>query len=406
MNQSMLYNWILIVLSVLFLRFTCKHQQPGEGQGPAAFKQVDIGFNLGYLGETKMTYPVLDSMKRQGFDWVRVYEPFTRGLYRDTAKILDLIGQLVKRDCKVLLSLSNFPYEADEHRLPASREKVKQIYRYSNRFPPLDLEKYLVYVKAFMDALQQRGYLEHLSIEIFNEPDAANYFWGNAKEFSKIRDRLYRLLEPYPVELLCCGFTTGPFLDDKPRKQAFLETIHRDTMLGTGADLSFHYYMNSSKVAIPVDQLEDSVFYSGQITEFNVYSTLRNTQEERIQQTHSYRIMDAFVSVLEFAYRYDLERIYIFKLIDNPKKKGVLGFFDVHGAPKYSFELLRALWSVIREGYYVNRTTDYVDIIGQKASVRYALRAVSAQQEKIRKFAGSGAYNGQLKPGEWVIFDH
>src|SRR3990172_4226955 len=87
---------------ISFYTFFCQISEPASTN---LFKNVEFGFNIGYLNEITQIEPLLDRLKKQNINSLRVFEPFTKGLYNDSAKLYGYIEKIIKHDFKLLISI-------------------------------------------------------------------------------------------------------------------------------------------------------------------------------------------------------------------------------------------------------------------------------------------------------------
>lgn len=114
-----------------------------------------------------------------------------------------------------------------------------------------------------------------------------------------------------------------------------------------------------------------------------------------------------FADLLDFTYRNDVSRIYLFKLADVPGK-GLLGFFDSNGNPKESYYQLLEIYDVVKEGYKVEKSANFIKIIGRNSTIKVALTDTqeSISSQKVKRTSSKSSYSGSLKKAEWVKYDN
>jgi hypothetical protein len=302
------------------------------------FHNVEFGFNIGYLGETKKYNVALLQIQRDGFKDVRVYEPFTKGLCANPGKIINYLNYLTK-NFHVLLSISNLPYTK------LMNNKFKQKYykmnNYTNRY--FDKNNIILtenYLKLFKELLIQTHIYSKIDIEIWNEPDAENYFWNrNSNDFKSLKYITENIFNE--KKLLCCGFTSNKDIIESIAKQAEFGFDKNNT-------LSFHLYSLDHGFIKPSKS-------GAIITEYNLYSYYtKNTTQKNVDFGKKFHL--EIIKLLQYAQKYNINKIYLFKLMDNDSNIGRLGFFDINGKEKKQYVFLKQITKFIKHGYAVSET--------------------------------------------------
>ncbi|OFY65738.1 MAG: hypothetical protein A3H98_10315 [Bacteroidetes bacterium RIFCSPLOWO2_02_FULL_36_8] len=402
------------ILSQTFLSFSflisfytsfCQISEPASTN---LFKNVEFGFNIGYLNEITQIEPLLDRLKKQNINSLRVFEPFTKGLYNDSAKLYGYIEKIIKHDFKLLISISDFPYEENAD-LSQLNEKQKKAYSYSNRFPPTDYEKYTLYMQTFFENIVRKGWLPPIQFEIGNEPDAPLFFWGNKIEFEKIRNILYRNIEKYDSTVLCCGYTSSFFKENLIRKSAETSVQNELSYLTEkNISLSFHIYPEEKNIYTEILNPDPRIFHS-YITEYNVYSYVLKSSTEKLKYINSYNFIYELALLLKFCYTYDVKKVYLYRLEENRKNQGGLGFFDSIHNPKPCYDYFIRFYEVIKNGFMLKETPESLEIIGQEETIKVSLNYCTINESQKNKITESysgvtGTIPGFLNRKEWIIY--
>jgi len=374
-----------VLFSLLFfINFLNSNQQRGGKQGisietnkqDTIFKKVKFGFNIGYLGDlnnNKVFEKPLLTIKQDGISDIRVYEPFTKNLVKQPSLQYEILNHLVDLGFEVLLSLSNYPMLNKKDSLNAANitdEKVKKMSAYTFRNPPSDFSSYLNYLENFVNKLKLKNSLSQIEFEIGNEPDAKIYFWGGSSDFIQIARGTKKILEKYHRPIYCCGFTSEFANNDQQGSKNYLDFVDDSGFFSDNVNLSFHFYPNNKYTtnSIRLPELNNSI-----ISEFNLFSYQTKSSKDKINYTNSSEFASSLIELLQFAYENDVTSIYLFKLVDNPGKEGALGFFDSNGNAKPSYEYFLKIYSVVKDGYKIERANNYIRLIGKEKAIVYAL---------------------------------
>ena len=248
----------------------------------------------------------------------------------------------------------------------ASSEHVEEL-KYTNRYAPSDLNKYGVVLTRILNSLRDQNIIQNFSFEIGNEPDAKKYFWSDPASFNRIARAAKNIIVKYNQPVYCCAFTTEFAVNSKAYDNNFLNLM--DNSFLDNVNLSFHFYPNQkyqfSDISIPHSN-------NAIISEFNIYSFQKQNNQNRIQYTNSGAIGKWISELLDYTYTNNIQTVYLFNLIDDPKKNGALGFFDASGNPKPSYNYFIKFYNVIKEGYKVERNNNTVKIIGKNQTIVYS----------------------------------
>lgn len=367
------------------------------------FKQIDFGFNIGYLADLKNTNLFagpLNQIKQDGISKLRIYEPFTKNIVQQPGIVPKLISPLVQSGFKILLCLSNFPDVSQiQYDRSTNSQEQNQMMNFTNRNAPVNMDAYDSYLSDFLNKLQNQNLLNDVSFEIGNEPDAKKYFWGNTSDFIRVAKSVKQTIAKYNKPVYCCGFTSEFANQGAPNKGDYYNFLN-DNPFFENVNLSFHFYQNDKfdVTQIKLPRLNNSI-----ITEFNMYSFQKTSTVGKNAATNSAQFGSLLIRALVFTYRNNIKSIYFFKLVDIPNKEGTTGFFDVNGNAKPSYQYFKDIYDVVKNEYAVEQTNDYISIIGNDKTIYYAVRNnVAIPNNAV--VSSSGNYNGKtLGKDEWVI---
>ena len=374
---------------------------------------LDMGFNLGYLSYMKYEAQLKEPGRRileDGFTHLRVYEPFTFGMLPGDDQAVQYLNRLNELGFQTLVSLSNYPYEVEQSRVDAHHDKLKieSAATFTNRFGPDDLEAYELFLHNFLTNLQESGALSSIQFEIGNEVDAPKYFWGESGEMLNIIDVTVDVINEFEAQSYCCGFTTSLITRADPHHPDFAEYVDTSQRFGSDFGLSWHYYFNSknkdnSFADIDYPHLEGSL-----ITECNLFSHQREQHTEKNDYTNSPKFVNKLIELLQFSYDNKVAAVYFYKLMDVEKKQERLGFFDVNGLPKESYEQLLKVKQVIDDGYHVEEDENSISIIGENSTLQIAKTDIENPQINgdIQHSSANFSLGQTLSANEWIIFSH
>lgn len=376
-------------------------------------KTIEFGFNAGYVTHLKqwdVYQNPLAEIQALGVNRLRVYEPFTKSLKPHLQKPLDEMQKLTDRGFDVMLTMSNYPYVADKEelkRLPQF-EKISRTSEFTNRSCPKDLDHYRQFLTDFIAALKSRGMFSKMRFEIGNELDSPSYFWSKLEDGKKIIDMTLDLLREAGAEVYCCGFTNGVMTGQIEERDDYYRFIKNELPRIDGLETSFHIYLNALNDA-RMEACAGEHIKGSSITEFNIFSGQKEQHVRKQEITNSTYFVNAMVSLLSFTYEYDIEEVYLFKLLDLPNTKGRLGFFDSEGQPKNSFHQFKLVYEVVKDGYRIEKTDEFVDLIGQSSAIRLAradLENLQVPDSKVRtRSAEKIVRETKLKKSDWIHFD-
>ncbi len=387
-----------------------KTKEEKKDQTDDGFKSINFGFNIGYLGDLKkdLNYEKpLQVLKADGVKNVRVYEPFTKNLMPQPQLKTKLLTDLTDRGFQVLLSLSDYPYQKDDIQDDRSSENEsrKQMLGFTNRYPPNDLSAYTSYLDGFVQNLQTSGALDHIKFEIGNEPDAKKYFWGTPDQFISIAKQTKSVLLKYKRPIFCCAFTSE-FANNGSAKSQQYEAFLQDKEFFRGINVSFHFYHNS-KYGFNTIKLPN--VGNAAITEFNLFSYQKGSNNKKSANTNSPYFGGWMIQLLDYAYQNDIKSVYLFKLVDNADKEGSLGFFDANGDPKPSYNYFKQIYSIIKDGYKIQKDNQSIQVIGHTQRAVYSLvdnLALNGNVGAQARSAVKSATSQILKKGAWAVVNN
>lgn len=399
---------ITVLIWSLLLLCSCNGQSQLATKGnnvQGEFKRIEFGFNTTYLASSPKFEVALQKIHNDGFKKIRIYEPFTKKLKDDPELGWQHLQWLKERDFDVLMSLSNFPYkdkprQQQLEKLPSKQRSFpNKAIKYSNRYPPNNLDGYRTELSSFFDELEQRGLLENMEFEIGNEPNAPRYFWGDAADWKKVRNVMKEMLAQHGKTGLCCGYTSSMFLQpDKDRHKPFIEDWREDVQ--PNFQTSFHVYLQtgSGKANLVSPKLDVS---GGVITEYGMFS---HFTEEKASRKASLEYVSGLVQLLAFTFENNIDAVYLFPLMDDGQKKAKMGYFDMDGNPKESYRLFKQVWEVVKDGYSVIMAEDRIEVSGVNRQIVFAKNLVEVDATwQIQ--ASHLLESGMIKTNGWIIRD-
>jgi len=448
MNKSNKKYWgmslgLLVPMVAAIVFFNCSGPKNTEqtlmkGNTPNAgqWKQVEIGFNVGYFSafkDLKSFKTPFETIRQDGFVHLRAIDPWRKDKV-SYKKVADVLETITDQGFHFLLGLSNYPYAANKARVKPFVEKMaahpeyqkykgktkeeleKQVTNktsWTNRFPPEDMGNYKKYLTRFCEELDKRGVMEKMSFEIGNEPNALFYYWGSVKEFTEILRLSYDVLKDYNSEVMCCGFVARQIRSGEHNpKSRFYQFTYNEPLFENKVLLSYHLYMGKSDNDwVGFDTIQHNRLANSVITETNAFVNMTNSSQKLAKNNSPYFVYK-MAQLLAFAYKNDVKRIYFHKLKDQPEqhKRGRNGFFDIEGNPKPSYDFLVKINNLIKDGYKVNSTAKYIEIIGKNQSCKVALEKTdfAVPKNKVEEFSreDENKYKDKLEPSDWVIYDN
>jgi hypothetical protein len=380
------------------------------------FHKVEFGFNVGFLADflsNENSYvKALNRIQSDGINNLRVLELFTQKVTQQPGLATKLVDNLVDNNkFKVLLCLSNFPKVAGIQYKTTDisdfkNADVKQ--GFTNRYPPINFDAYQNYLTNFLNSLQEKNDLQNISFEIGNEPDSKRFFWGTPEDFTKIAKATASALEKYKRPVYCCGFT-AEFADGGANAHQTYLNLMKDQNFRSNVNLSFHFYQSNrfeiNKIQLPA--LKNSI-----ITEFNFYGNMKKGSN-RLDVTNSPVFGSLFIQLLDFAYKNEVSKIYLFKLVDVANKEGLLGFFDVNGNPKPSYNAFIKVYNVIKDGYKVEENASQIKLIGLHQTIVYSKTKGAYTRELLKQDEGFGKQKNKKNDnspnffmGDWNVVNN
>ncbi|MCZ2460833.1 MAG: hypothetical protein LC128_14530 [Chitinophagales bacterium] len=341
----------------------------------SGFHKVEFGFNIGFLQDYRanqqMYENALKRIQSDGIHDLRVYELFTNGITQQPGTAERLVEHLVHNNrFNVLLCLSNFPNISSIQYKTTDRPDYKnsdEKQNFTNRYPPVNFDAYQNYLTNFIDSLQKKNVLQNVSFEIGNEPDSKRFFWGSPDDFIKIAKSTAAALENYQRPVYCCGFTAEFANGGAAQRHEYLDLI-QDSDFRKKVNLSFHFYQNNKFEIQHTDLpgLKNSI-----ITEFNFYANMKKGSD-KLDIANSPLFGSLLIQMLDFAYKNDINKIYLFKLIDVANKEGALGFFDENGNPKPAYNEFLKVFNVVKDGFRAEESGSEIKLIGANQTIVYS----------------------------------
>ncbi len=237
----------------------------------------------------------------------------------------------------------------------------------TNRYPPVNLDAYQNYLTNFINSLQQKNVLQNVSFEIGNEPDSKRFFWGSPDDFIKIAKSTAAVLENYQRPVYCCGFTAEFANGGAAQRHEYLELI-QDPDFRKKVNLSFHFYQNNK---FEIQQTDLPGLKNSIITELNFYANMKKGSD-KLDIANSPLFGSLLIQMLNFAYKNDINKIYLFKLIDVANKEGALGFFDENGTPKPAYNEFLKVFNVVKDGFRAEESGSEIKLIGADQTIVYS----------------------------------
>ena len=204
----------------------------GVATSPAEMRSLRLGFNFGYLGDTRYYGAALARTRADNVTAMRGMGPFLRGLLPVPAGTANLISDIlgnISAGARLTVALSNFPFDfppallSDPTRfltvwpgMPATDTLADEM-RYTNRGPPSvwlngSLSTYASTLRELRALLGASG--ARVDFELGNEVNALGYFWGTASEWAPVADAAHAALTAPiggvvpPTRVACCTFAT------------------------------------------------------------------------------------------------------------------------------------------------------------------------------------------------------
>lgn len=366
-----------------------------ESRSNGRWHNIEIGFNVTFPDRVSNQDLALKKISEVGIKHVRIYEVFHGKKGNTYQKRLKMaLDTVLRYEMLPMLSISNFPAEV----LPSESEqkriqkqlprkvasKVSKILRYSNRFPPNDLEQYKIKLQELIYFLFQnysQDIVTQWIFEIGNEPDAPLYYWGTAEQLKSISLAIIEVFKENGIHNIGgFGMTHHAVF---PNENNFLSRtgyshLMRDSCTSQKKDwfISFHLYKRKNRQIQlgdlgQLNLLPDwiaTALNPVMITEWNV-SELGYKAEKIFTRPGAWG--KNFIDLLIACHRYKVDRLYLFKLMDTPLfSVPQLGAFDIHGEPKNWYSEFIAILQVIQAGYQIrNLMNGAVAIQGKEGNI-------------------------------------
>jgi hypothetical protein len=273
---------------------------------------------------------------------------------------------------------------------------------YTNRHPPADMAAYGKAMRKMVSAMDNEGLLNRIEFELGNEPEAPRYFWGDRQLWNEVTDTLVQVLKTTGRPVYCCGFTSG-FAHGLRGNAEFSDYLANDPST-KDLGLSYHVYMHSGKgeldlrVGPSIPMRQENI-----ITEFGIYTWFK---EERIKKVHSDNYLLHLMHTLDMCAKNNITRVYLYPLMDYHKVKARFGLFDINAKPKRSYEMVRTLNKVIKNGYQVVDSNRSIIVIGSEELIVWAEANIPDLGEHLQRIIGdSHGMSGSLSEGNWKILE-
>lgn len=367
------------------------------------FKQIQFGFNIGYLVDLQyadLGKKVLSQLKQDGISNLRIYEPFTKAIVKKPALAANLLTPLTNAGFKILLCLSNYPEVSSiQYDQSAFNAEQNQMRSSTNRMAPQNLDAYQSYLSNFLDDLQNKNILQNVSFEIGNEPDAKKYFWGKPGDFIRVARAVKQTLAKYNKPVYCCGFTSE-FAKQISSKGADYYNFLNDNNFFNNVNLSFHFYQDAFDIGnVHLPRLSNAI-----ISEFNMFSYQKNATADKTAATNSSAFGSLLIKGLLFAYKNNIKAIYFFRAYDIPGKEGTTGFFDQNGNAKPSYQYFKNIFDVVKNEYAAKENNNSIIITGDNETILYALRNNVPVPNKTIVSSSNSSNARTLSKDDWVIY--
>lgn len=384
----------------------------------SASSVLDIGFNIGYLGEVARFDTALDQVSRDGFRLIRAYEPFTRRQRANDSDIVAELRHITERGLVPYLSLSNFPFSlvpADSiniqrpNALPWSNRR--KMLAYTNRYPPDDLDSYAQSLRNLVNALSLAfgpSSLNRWYFEIGNEPDTPRYFWGNATDFRKLyRTALDALVgADSSLRVGGAGFTMD-VVAESPRNPGFAELLQPLPGPVQPRFISFHMYDNAP-ARLHTAAAAERFRRPGiplVMSEWNVSSRAGRDVNEILE---SGKFVPHLVDIATLCHRAGVHALLVLSLMDEPSSPGpLLGMFTGQGRPKAAYHYLVFMHNLTKAGYRVANSNGLLELRGGD---RTAYLARSGRHELdlagwvvVDASSKPSGRRAELSPGDWIL---
>lgn len=435
MKSKIHASCLVILIGLLCLHGPPSSAQAGLGQEiiiepsahtPHKAHVLQIGVDLGYLSFASSAEVVLQRIAKDGFRYVRTYEPWVKGRRNSVSSVLDHLTRLIDSGLIPVLSLSNYPISltpSESRReeiiqtFPQSEgKKIRKANAYTNRFPPDDLNEYWVFLQNFIARVEEafgKGVIRNWYFEIGNEPDAPLYFWGSPAEFMQILDISRTVIKQQDpmYRVGAAGFTAGLVAQITNRKDyyALAQKISEDPAFDF---LSFHIYDDKFTSEMHrKDSVQKFLRRANDkpiiLSEWNVSTGMRKANKT----IQSPAFMAHLVRTAALCYEQGIDMLFIHKLLDNPrnKKTGQFGLFDRAGAPKAGYEYLMEFKELVESGYVVERTEQAITLdAGDRVAILITEGRNTISFPNFRVVDSSGPFDDArvaLGPGEWLVLE-
>jgi hypothetical protein len=308
----------------------------------------------------------LDQIKKDGFTRLRMMEPFAGGFMKNFPSLpAQAVKILQDQGFKVLISLNGSPFTNGN-----TTSIDSWVYRF---FPGTDgvsgsdddagLGEHVNRLTQFMDALKAQGSLNNIDIQLFDEPNAPQYFWGTYEEWEQLLTANINVLKRSEYGLTnehiwCCAFTSnlmnyGQNMVGQEKYWDFVKNYKTNSLV-KNFPFSFHWYpvagIGPSSDNFVSSDIKLSPMYRGAwITEMNVDSSMSINKLYGTSEYYGYRYRDLFrdkvYDIFTYAKLNQIKGVYLFNIktkTDIPDSYGNIGFglFNFAGCPRWEYKVL------------------------------------------------------------------
>jgi hypothetical protein len=376
-------------------------------QAPGGKATVEVGFGLGPLNRAEHYAAALHRVRADGFRIIRVYEPFLKGDGGTVPPIVRHLKFLDSLGFTPYFDLSDFPHALAPaaHVAAFPQGKRDAAFRFTNRYapPPAAFDSLVGSVLAGLDQAFGREKLRQWYIEIGNEPDAAQFFWGTPEAFTGLMDAAERRVWAFDSSLRLGGGAFTSALVSHPDQRAGYAALARRLAASPHEFTSFHIYGGSAfhkEFAARVNALLGPP--NGRlrvISEWNVSS--RPVRETQTILDSPDAMGPYLIEMLAGAADAGVRIVLIHKLQDEPGN-GELGLFDADGREKGGYRLVRMAAAFARQGFSVVRDAGSVRLEGD------SLRWIEAGDAPVMldpsdSVVAPALVAGRLAPHGWAL---
>lgn len=393
-NHNKIIALLIFQLAALATGFSIHYMKRSQAQTTVQLSQLGTGTPEYHTIQLGWSLGPMDGMEVYGKNLFQGETKKDRGFYRvfvnagpsvDTniAYVIAKVKMIVDRSSvslkwpKIMLVLRDFPYsDLKNHDTSVLTPKQDTLSKFSNRFVPSNIPAYERYLTRLMEELEYRNYLPYISIELWGEPNADNFFWGYAGEdntfpaFKAMTSVKYNIIKDYPVRVYHADLTSGLQRDSSYKNKGnYWRYANSDDFFLNPVIRSHSFYWVDSGGEFDVNN-NNWVDRPGEvcISEYNMYVKVnKDTPRDSIFNSDEWGWR--FYQFLKFVYQKKQENkgtvteVYVHSLCNYSNKyddKGSLGLIGkyqtpehwVYYLPKKGWIALNDIHEVIKEGYY------------------------------------------------------